>query len=109
MSEEIKNDVKSEDELIKTEENNLESKITFKDTFVSNLVDILVTLGLSIVALFIIDGILRVTAGYYVTQKVQMTVIIYLIISLIYTSVMQIKSYDTIGMRVSKLKINKVK
>ncbi|KEI04045.1 hypothetical protein IRP63_04365 [Clostridium botulinum] len=107
MSEENKTQINTEDEVITNEENNLESKMTFKDTFVSNLVDILVTLGLSIVALFIIDGILRVTAGYYVTEKVQMTAIIYLIISLIYTSVMQIKSCDTIGMRVSKLKINK--
>lgn len=108
MSEEIKNDVKTEDEVIINEENKLETKVTFKDTFLSNLVDILVTLVVSIAALFIVDGILRVTAGYYVTEKVQMTAIIYLIVSLIYRSVMQIKSCDTVGMKVAKLKIDKV-
>ncbi|KGM94286.1 hypothetical protein Z968_11900 [Clostridium novyi A str. 4552] len=106
MSEE--NNVNTKEEV--TEINDKESyisKVNFKDTFTASIIDILVTLGMSIVVLFVIDGILRVTAGYYIVEKIQMTAIIYLIVSLLYTSIMQSKSCDTVGMRVAKLKISK--
>lgn len=83
------------------------SKVNFKDTFVASIIDILVTLGISIVALFIIDGLLRVAAGYYIVKKIEMIAIIYLIVSLLYTSIMQSKNCDTVGMKVAKLKISK--
>mgnify|MGYP001593840041 FL=1 len=106
MSEENSVNTKEEVTEVKDKESYI-SKVSFKDTFVANIIDILVTLGISIVVLFVIDGILRVAAGYYVVEKIQMTAIIYLIVSLLYTSIMQSKNCDTVGMKVAKLKISK--
>ncbi|MCY6353639.1 hypothetical protein [Clostridium sp. ZS2-4] len=103
-----------ENEEMKIESESIESfacetkeKITFIDTFKSNLIDIVSTGVISIAALYIFDILIRVTAGYYVKEKIPMLFIFYLISSLLYTSIMENKSADTIGKRVSRIRITK--
>jgi len=84
------------------------SKISFKDTFVSSIVDLAVTGAATAVGLFLIDAILRVTAGYYIKEKVSFSLIIFVIVSLLYTSIMESsKNEDTIGKRLLKLKVTR--
>ncbi len=103
-----------EDEEMKIENESIESfayeakeKITFMDTFKSSVIDIVSTGIISIAALYIFDILLRITAGYYVKEKVPMLFVFYLISSLLYTSIMENKSADTIGKRVSRIRITK--
>lgn len=111
---EEENVVKTENYEMEIENESMESitygakdKITFIDTFKSNLIDIISTGIISIAALYIFDILLRVTAGYYVKEKIPMLFIFYLISSLLYTSIMENKSADTIGKRVSRIRITK--
>lgn len=92
----------------KTENKVDETKIRMQDTLLSSIVDILITSVISTACLFIGDGILRSTAGYYVTEKPTLFIIIYLIVSLLYTSIMESrKNADTIGKRSAKIKLTK--
>lgn len=111
---EEENVMKTENDEMEIENESMESiayeakdKISFIDTFKSNLIDILSTGIISIAALYIFDILLRVTAGYYVKEKIPMLFIFYLISSLLYTSIMENKSADTIGKRVSRIRITK--
>lgn len=111
---EEENIVKTENEEMKIENESMESfayeekeKITFIDIFKANLIDIVSTGIISIAALYIFDILLRLTAGYYVKERIQMLFIFYLISSLLYTSIMENKSADTIGKRVSRIRITK--
>lgn len=98
---------------VETENNEIEavekdnSKISFKDTFSAAIVDLAVTAAGSVVGLFLIDAILRVTAGFYIKEKVSFSVIIFVIVSLLYTSIMESSKGETIGKRLLKLKINR--
>jgi RDD family. len=91
------------------ENNNVdtEKKVSFGDAFIATLVDI-ITVGLiSAIGLFIFNVILKV-AGYYVKDVIPMFLIIYLIVTLLYTSIMESsKNADTIGKRVARLKLIK--
>lgn len=100
-------EMKIENESIESFTYETKEKITFIDTFKSNLIDIVSTGVISIAALYIFDILLRVTAGYYVKEKISMLFIFYLISSLFYTSIMESKSADTIGKRVSRIRITK--
>lgn len=91
------------------ENNNVdtEKKVSFGDAFIATLVDI-ITVGLiSSIGLFIFNVILKV-AGYYVKDVIPMFLIIYLIVTLLYTSIMESsKNADTIGKRIARLKLIK--
>ncbi|KOA21182.1 RDD family protein [Clostridium homopropionicum DSM 5847] len=83
------------------------TKINLKDTFTSSIVDLAVTAAATVVGLFLIDAILRVTAGYYIKEKVSFSVIIFVIVSLLYTSIMESSKGETIGKRLLKLKVTR--
>ncbi|MBE6042902.1 MAG: RDD family protein [Clostridium thermopalmarium] len=86
------------------------SKVSFKDAFMSSILDILITGAISIAGLYIFDFILRIAAGYYVKEKVSVFLIIYLIVTLLYTTIMESsKSGNTIGKRAANLKTIKIK
>lgn len=84
--------------------------ISLKDTFLASLIDVVLTGVVSTAILFLLDGILRITAGYYISAKISMLAIIYLIVFIIYTSIMESsKNANTIGKRAANLKIIKAK
>lgn len=88
---------------------NIATKVALKDSFLAAFIDIISIGVISAGVLFIFDAILRVTAGFYVKEKIQMLGIIYLIVMLLYTSIMESsKSANTIGKRVANLKITKI-
>ncbi|MCY6371769.1 RDD family protein [Clostridium ganghwense] len=99
--------LQNQSEKVEIQDYEAKDKISFLDTFKANLIDIIATGVISIAALYIFDILLRATAGYYVKEKISMLAIFYLISSLLYTSIMESKSADTIGKRVSKIKIHK--
>lgn len=82
-------------------------KPTFVDAFKANVIDLIVIGGISAVGVFVIDAILRL-AGYFVTQKFQMSFVIFMIVMVLYMSIMESgKTSATIGKKVSKLIITK--
>lgn len=99
-----KTEVKEENEFTKGETH---GEIKFQDTIKAALIDIVTTGIISIAALFIFDVLLRAIAGYYVTDKGAMLLIFYVISSLFYTSIIEYKKKDTIGKRVSQIKLHK--
>lgn len=85
-------------------------RITFKDTLLASVIDVVLTGVVSTAILFLLDGILRITAGYYISAKISMLAIIYLIVFIIYTSIMESsKNANTIGKRAANLKVIKAK
>lgn len=106
-----------EDSAVNTEAENNEtetvekdnSKISFKDAFAAAIIDLVVTAAASVVGLFLIDAILRFTAGFYIKDKVSFSVIIFVIVSLLYTSIMESSKGETIGKRSLKLKVTRAK
>ena len=82
-------------------------KPTFVDTFKASLIDLIVIGGISTVGVFVTDAILRL-AGYAITQKFQMAFIIFMVVMVLYMSIMESgKMSATIGKKVSKLIITK--
>jgi hypothetical protein len=87
---------------------NIENKVSFGDAFISTLVDIITTGLISVVGLFIFNAILKAAAGYYIKEVIPMFLIVYLIVALLYGSIMvSSKGADTIGKRVARLKVVK--
>lgn len=67
-----------------------EKKITFFRSFLANIVDSAICLGVAYVFEFLFDIIIKSPAiGYMVTNKVSVLFIIFVIVSIIYTSVME--------------------
>lgn len=87
---------------------NIEDKVSFGDAFIATIVDIITTGLISAVGLFIFNAILEAAAGYYVKEVIPMFLIVYLVVTLLYGSIMQSsKGSDTIGKRVARLKVVK--
>ena len=80
---------------------------TVLDTFKANIIDLIVIGGVSTVGVFAGDTVLRL-AGYAIKQKFQMIFILFMIIMVLYMSIMESgKSSATIGKKVSGLFITK--
>lgn len=94
--------------------NHIENKVVeksmkprFIDTLKASLIDLIVIGVISTGLVFIADSILRLT-GYFVTQKFQMSFIIFMVVMVLYTSIMESgKSSTTIGKKLSGLTIIK--
>lgn len=87
---------------------NTDEKIGFAEAFFAATIDLVATGLISAAVLFIFDAILRAAAGYFVKDVVPMFLIVYLIVTLLYTSIMESsKNADTIGKRVARLKLVK--
>lgn len=82
-------------------------KPNFMDTFKANLIDLVVIGGISAVGVFIADAMLKL-AGYSITQKFQMAFIIFMVVMVLYMSIMESgKKSTTIGKKISGLIITK--
>ena len=82
-------------------------KPNFVDTFKANLIDLVVIGGISAVGVFVADALLKL-AGYSITQKFQMSFIIFMVIMVFYMSIMESgKTSNTIGKKVAGLIITK--
>lgn len=91
-------------------ENSNEDKVikpSLIDTFKANLIDLIVTGGISTAGVFAADAILRL-AGYSITQKFQMAFIIFMIVMVLYMSIMESgKNSATLGKKIARLMITK--
>ena len=86
---------------------NKDRKPTFIDTFKANIIDLIIIGGISAVGVFVADAILRL-AGYFVTEKFQMSFIIFMIVMVLYMSIMESRrNSNTIGKKVAGLIITK--
>jgi hypothetical protein len=82
-------------------------KPNFLDVFKANLIDLVVIGVISAVGVFGADAVLKL-AGYFITQKFQMSFIIFMIVMVLYMSIMESgKTSTTIGKKVSGLIITK--
>jgi len=82
-------------------------KPNFLDTFKANLIDLVVIGGISAVAVFVADAMLKL-GGYFITQKFQMAFIIFMVVMVLYMSIMESgKKSTTIGKKISGLIITK--
>ncbi|MGH4121170.1 RDD family protein [Clostridium sp.] len=82
-------------------------KPRFIDTLKASLIDLIVIGGISTALVFIADSILRLT-GYYLTQKFQMSFIIFMVVMVLYMSIMESgKASTTLGKKLSGLTIIK--
>ena len=104
------NDIKKDEEI--SEEScvcceNKNAKPTFIDAFKASLIDLIVVGAVSTVGVFVIDGVLKL-AGYAITQKFQMSFIIFMVVMVFYMSIMESgKTSATIGKKASGLFISK--
>jgi uncharacterized RDD family membrane protein YckC len=110
-SDDIDNKVKNE-ELIGVGVNNQNSseytkKPTLMDTFKASIIDLVIIGGISTIGVYVADAVLRM-AGYAITQKFQMTFIIFMVVMVLYMSIMECgKKSATIGKKISGLTITK--
>lgn len=82
-------------------------KPNFIDTLKASLIDLVVIGGISTIGVFAADTILRLT-GYGITQKFQMTFIVFMIVMVLYMSLMESgKTSATLGKKISGLFITK--
>ncbi|WP_461614655.1 RDD family protein [Clostridium sp. Marseille-QA1073] len=87
--------------------NNNEHIISFKEIFKTTIIDLLVMLGISAFSTVILDFILRIF-GYFIAEKIQTILVLYLITYIIYNVVMTLKKDGmTFGQKASKLKLVK--
>lgn len=92
---------------IENKEGEKSMKPRFIDTLKASLIDLIVIGVISTGLVFMADSILRLT-GYFVTQKFQMSFIIFMVVMVLYTSIMESgKSSTTIGKKLSGLTIIK--
>ena len=94
--------------VVKNEQLGVEfAKPNFLDTFKANLIDLVIIGGISAVGVFVADAVLKL-AGYSITQKFQMGFIIFMVVMVLYMSIMESgKKSTTIGKKISGLIITK--
>jgi len=82
-------------------------KPKFLDTFKANFIDLVVIGGISVVTVYVADALLKL-AGYAISQKFQMTFIIFMVVMVFYMSIMESgKKSSTLGKKISGLIITK--
>ena len=82
-------------------------KPKFIDTFKANLLDLVVIGGISTILVFLSDIILKF-AGYTISAKFQMTFVIFMIVMVLYMSIMESgKNHATLGKKIAGLIITK--
>jgi uncharacterized RDD family membrane protein YckC len=79
------------------------NEVSFAKRLGASIVDEVSKLILSIALLYIFEGLLKL-AGYYISQKFTMLFIIFIVVSILYTSIMEnIKDGKTIGKKLMNL------
>lgn len=82
-------------------------KPKFIDTLKANLLDLVVIGGISTILVFLSDTILKF-AGYTISAKFQMTFVIFMIVMVLYMSIMESgKNHATLGKKIAGLIITK--
>jgi len=82
-------------------------KPNFIDTFKANFIDLVVIGGISAVTVIVADAILKL-AGYTISQKFQMAFIIFMVVMVLYMSIMESgNKSSTLGKKISGLIITK--
>jgi uncharacterized RDD family membrane protein YckC len=82
-------------------------KPNFIDTFKANFIDLVVIGGISAVTVYVADAILKL-AGYSISQKFQMAFIIFMVVMVLYMSIMESgNKSSTLGKKISGLIITK--
>lgn len=82
-------------------------KPRFVDTLKASLIDLIAIGGISTAIVFATDAILRL-AGYFITQKFQMSFVIFMVVMVLYMSIMESgKTSTTLGKKLSGLIIIK--
>jgi hypothetical protein len=82
-------------------------KPNFIDTFKANFIDVVVVGAISAAAVFAADAILKL-AGYAISQKFQMAFVIFMVVMVMYMSIMESgKKSTTIGKKIAGLIITK--
>lgn len=83
------------------------SKPTFVNTFLASIIDLIIIGVVSTVIVYATDAVLKLS-GYAIAQKFQMTFIIFMVVMVLYTSIMESgKTSATFGKKVSGLIITK--
>lgn len=96
-----------EDYILQEDDFTYDDKITLSDIIRSNLIDIVSTGIMAVAAMFIFDVLMRAIAGLYISDKMGMFGIFYIVISFIYRSIMEYKKGTTIGKKFVNIKISK--
>ena len=82
-------------------------KPSFMDTLKANLLDLIVIGGISTIIVFISDVVLKF-AGYTISEKFQMSFVIFMVIMVLYMSIMESgKNSATLGKKIAGLIITK--
>ena len=96
--EETKEEIKAEKET---------NSVSGKDSFISIVIDQVISLGISAAVLFIADFILRLF-GLYIQDKEGMFIILFVVVNIIYNTIMhKAKASSTFGEKLAHLKITK--
>jgi len=97
---------KADATIINSKGNNTK-KPNLLDTFKANIIDLVIIGGISTIGVFVADAILKL-AGYFITQKFQMSFVIFMIVMVLYMSIMESgEKSTTIGQKISGLIITK--
>ena len=82
-------------------------KPSLMDTLKANLLDLIVIGGISTIIVFLSDVVLKF-AGYTITEKFQMSFVIFMIVMVLYMSIMESgKNSATLGKKIAGLIITK--
>ena len=101
----IEKEAEAEDISEKSVNTNSGKKPNFFASFAAIISDGIIIAVLSYLLLYVVDFILRRTAGVYVTEKSQMLFLLYVIVSLIYVSVLESTLGFTVGKTVFGIKV----
>ena len=106
QKEEIKDSRRGE-ELMESNNNNNGIKPRFIDAFKASLIDIILVGAVSTAGVYLADVLLKL-AGFSIAQKFQMSFIVFMVVMLLYMSIMESsKKSATIGKKISGLIITR--
>ena len=84
----------------------IKGPVTFFTAFKANAIDMLIILAISVTILLVGDLLLRVLLGMFVADMISMLLILIIIVSVVYNTVMQSsRKTSTFGERISEIYI----
>ncbi|PRR78056.1 RDD family protein [Clostridium liquoris] len=84
--------------------------VSFKNSFMAILIDTIVVTGISLVGLLIFNRVILKLLGLKIVSEYKGSVllIIFIIVSMLYTSIMESKNGNTIGKKYRDLRVEKI-
>ena len=98
-------DTKAEEFVEKIEYENSGKKPSFFASCAATISDAIIIAVLSYVLLYVVDFIMRYTIGLYIVEKNQMLFLLYVVVSLLYVSILESKLGFTVGKTVFGIKV----